>query len=83
MNRLDFIRADIEVSETFSNGRFGAASNRSSRRVIPMSSALRGAFERRSRPLCGCRDLVFCTTKGTPLNPKNLDNRVRALDARA
>jgi len=79
-NRLDFIRGNIEVSETFSNGRFGTPKTRSSRRVIPMSSALRGAFERHR---AGCmrtmpQDLVFCTTKGTPLSPKNLYNRVLA-----
>jgi integrase len=44
-NRLDFLRGHIEVSETYSDGKFGTPKTRSSRRVIPMSSALRGAFE--------------------------------------
>jgi len=79
-NRLDFLRRNIEVSETFSNGEFGTPKTRSSRRVIPMSSVLHGAFETHR---AGCRrtmpqDLVFCTTKGTPLSPKNLYNRVLA-----
>jgi integrase len=79
-NRPDFLRGHIEVSETYSNGKFGTPKTRSSRRVIPMSSALRGAFEThradciRTMP----QDLVFCTAKGTPLSPKNLYNRVLA-----
>ena len=79
-SRLDFNRSNIEVSETFSDGKFGTPKTRSSRRVIPMSFALRAAFEAHR---AGCmrtmpQDLVFCTIKGTPLNPKNLYNRVLA-----
>ena len=79
-SRLDFMRGNIEVSETYSDGKFGTPKTRSSRRVIPMSSALRGAFEIHR---AGCmrtmpQDLVFCTTKGTPLSPKNLYNRALA-----
>jgi integrase len=79
-DRLDFLRGNIEVSETYSDGRFGTPKTQSSRRVIPMSSALLGALKthrsgcKRSMP----QDLVFCTTKGTPLSPKNLYNRVLA-----
>ena len=79
-NRLDFLRGNIEVSETYSDGMFGTPKTRSSRRVIPMSSALREVIEshrahcERTTP----QDLVFCTTKGTPLSPKNLYNRVLA-----
>jgi integrase len=79
-SRLDFLRANIEVSETYSDGQFGTPKTRSSRRVIPMSSALREAIEShrdkcvRTTP----QDLVFCTSKGTPLSPKNLYNRVLA-----
>jgi len=42
-DRLDFLRGNIEVSETYSDGRFGTPKTQSSRRVIPMSSALLGA----------------------------------------
>jgi len=64
----------------YSDGKFGTPKTRSSRRVIPMSSALRGAFETHRS---GCirtmpQDLVFCTIRGTPLSPKNLYNRVLA-----
>jgi len=78
--RLDFLRGTIEVAETFSNGRFGTPKTRSSRRVVPMSSSFQDALAthklgcERTRP----EDLVFCTTKGTPLSPKNLYNRVLA-----
>jgi len=78
--RLDFLRGTIEVAETFSNGQFGTPKTRSSRRVVPMSTLLREALETHKlgcgRP--GPEELVFCTTKGTPLSPKNLYNRVLA-----
>jgi integrase len=79
-NRVDFLRGNIEVSETYSDGRFGSPKTRSSRRVIPMSSALckvLGSY----RVACIHKepdDLVFCTSKGTPLSPKNLYNRALA-----
>jgi integrase len=79
-NRVDFLRGDIEVSQTYSDGQFGSPKTRSSRRVIPMSSALRKALESH-RVACTHReakDLVFCTSKGTPLSPKNLYNRALA-----
>jgi integrase len=78
--RLDYVRGTIEVAETFSDGCFGTPKTRSSRRIIPMSFAVREAIEThgaanlRTAP----NDLVFSTSKGTPLNPKNLYNRVLA-----
>jgi integrase len=79
-SRLDFLRGSIEVSETYSDGRFGTPKTRSSERVIPMSSALRQVLESH-QTACTYRepeDLVFCTNKGTPLSPKNLYNRALA-----
>lgn len=79
-DRLDFVNGTIEVSETYSDGLFGTPKTRSSRRVIPMSFALCEALKVhrasciRSEP----RDLVYSTTKGTPLSPKNLYNRALA-----
>jgi len=78
--RVDFLGGTIEVAETFSNGQFGTPKTRSSRRVIPMSTSLKDALAAHK---LGCErtapeDLVFCTTKGTPLSPKNLYNRVLA-----
>jgi integrase len=78
--RLNFLRGNIEVSETFSNGQFGTPKTRSSRRVIPMSSILREALElhRRGSAHTAPEDPLFCTNKGTPLSPKNLYNRALA-----
>ena len=78
--RLNFQHGTIEVSETYSDGQFGTPKTRSSRRAIPMSLALQEAFKLYRVP-CGRsapQDLVFCTTKGTPLSPKNLRNRALA-----
>ncbi len=79
-NRVDFLRGSLEIAETYSDGQFGTPKTRSSRRVIPMSSALSKALELR-RARCIHKepgDLVFCTSKGTPLSPKNLYNRALA-----
>lgn len=78
--RLDFLRATIEVAETFSDGQFGTPKTRSSRRVIPISAALQEALQAHK---LNCEwtkpdEPVFATPKGTPLSPKNLYNRVLA-----
>jgi integrase len=75
--RLDFVRNSVAVSETYSDGKFGSAKTRSSRRVIPMSQTLCDALKTH-RAYCiysGPQDLVYSTTKGTPPSPKNLYNR--------
>jgi integrase len=78
--RLDFLRATIEVAETFSDGQFGTPKTKSSRRVIPMSAALHEALTMHRPNTNWTRpdDPVFSTQKGTPLSPKNLYNRVLA-----
>lgn len=79
-NRLNFSNGTIEVSETYSDGQFGTPKTRSSRRVIPMSFALCEALKthRASCTRSAPQDLVYSTTKGTPLSPKNLYNRALA-----
>ncbi len=79
-NRLDFLKGTIEVSQTYSDGQFGTPKTRSSRRVIPMSFALCEALKvhRASCIRSSPQDLVYATTKGTPLSPKNLYNRALA-----
>jgi integrase len=75
--RVDFLRGTVAVEETYS-GRFGPPKTRSSRRTIPMSSGLRQVLEIQ-RGQCGgieAAELVFSTSKGTPLSQKNLRNRV-------
>lgn len=75
--RIDLLGATLEVAENYSSGQFGPPKTKSSRRVIPISSALRRVLEAqraRRAPETG-EDLVFRTVKGTPLNDKNLYNR--------
>ena len=75
--RIDLLGATLEVAENYSSGEFGSPKTKSSRRVIPISSALAGVLESqraRVNPTTP-EDLVFQTAKGTPLNDKNLYNR--------
>lgn len=75
--RIDLLGATLEVAENYSSGEFGPPKTKSSRRVIPISSALRHVLEgQRARMAPETPDdLVFRTVKGTPLNDKNLYNR--------
>src|SRR6266404_363762 len=78
--RVNLLRGTLEVAESYSDGEFGSPKTRSSNRVIPISEFLRGLLEshRRSFKSIGPNDLVFGTPAGTPLNQKNLYNRVLA-----
>jgi integrase len=78
--RVDLLRGTIEVAETYSDGHFGSPKTRSSCRVIPISELLSNALalHHSGSILTGAGDLVFATAKGTPLNSKNLYNRVLA-----
>jgi integrase len=64
----------IRVRETVHEGRFGSPKTRSSRREVPMSESVRRIL----RPLVGVgeADLIFRSRNGSPINPKNLSNRV-------
>lgn len=75
--RIDLLGATLEVAENYSSGEFGAPKTKSSRRVIPISSALTRVFESHRAPMnpSSLEELVFQTAKRTPLNPKNLYNR--------
>ena len=67
----------LEVAENYSSGEFVSPKTKSSRRVIPISSALRRVLENhrtRMNP-ASPEELVFQTPTGTPLNDKNLYNR--------
>jgi integrase len=75
--RIDLLGGTLTVAENYSSGEFGSPKTKSSRRVIPISSALAGVLESqraRANPATP-EDLVFQTAKGTPLNDKNLYNR--------
>jgi integrase len=43
--RIDLLGATLEVAKNYSSGEFGSPKTRSSRRVIPVSSALRSVLE--------------------------------------
>jgi integrase len=75
--RIDLLRGTIEVAENYSCGEFVTPKTKSSRRMIPMSSALADVLEkhRGEGGQCPPEALVFRTSKGTPLNAKNLYNR--------
>jgi integrase len=75
--RIDQLAGTLEVAENYSSGEFGPPKTKSSRRVIPISSALSGVLEslRAGANSATPDDLVFQTAKGTPLNSKNLYNR--------
>jgi integrase len=75
--RIDLLGATLEVAENYSSGEFGPPKTKSSRRVIPISSALRRVLEAQRARMAPetPNDLVFRTVKGTPLNDKNLYNR--------
>jgi integrase len=75
--RVDLLRGMIDVAETYSAGEFGSPKTKSSRRVIPISSALRVILENHRATAHGPRpeDLVFQTPTGTPLDAHNLYNR--------
>jgi integrase len=75
--RINLLGATLEVAESYSSGEFGPPKTKSSRRVIPISSALRRVLEgQRARMAPETpEDLVFRTIRGTPLSDKNLYNR--------
>lgn len=74
--RINLLQNIISVEESYS-GRFGPPKTKSSRRMVPISAALRSillAQHNRCKDT-GEQDLVFATCKGTPLSDKNLRNR--------
>src|SRR5271155_13152 len=75
--RVDLLRGTIGVAETYSAGEFGSPKTKSSRRVIPISSALARLLENHRVGMnpASPEELVFHTPKGTPLSDKNLYNR--------
>ena len=76
--RVDFLASVIQVRETVYEGTFGTPKTRSSKRDVPLSQSVRDALlahrvrSARTEPDA----LVFATRKQTPLNPRNLLNRV-------
>lgn len=77
--RVDFFREMIQVKETYSeDAGFGTPKTRSSIRDVPMSEPVRAVLLAH-RHHCFDPDaaaLVFASSVGTPVGPKNLANRV-------
>jgi|tagenome__1003787_1003787.scaffolds.fasta_scaffold20986559_7 integrase len=75
--RIDLLRGTIEVAENYSCGEFVTPKTKSSRWVLPISSTLVDVLKkyRANGGECSPEALVFRTSKGTPLNAKNLYNR--------
>jgi integrase len=75
--RIDLLHFTLEVAENYSSGEFGSPKTKSSRRVIPISSALARLLENHRVGMnpASPEELVFHTPKGTPLSDKNLYNR--------
>lgn len=74
---IDFKHDVIHVRETVYEGRFGSPKTKSSRRDVPMSQPVRDALvAQRSDTETAMEDLVFASRNGTPINPKNLLQRV-------
>jgi integrase len=75
--RIDLLGGTLEIAESYSKGEFGPPKTKSSRRVIPISTALLRVLEAQRARLAPETpdDLVFRTVKGTPLSDKNLYNR--------
>lgn len=74
--RVDLLNNTVAVEESYS-GRFGPPKTQTSRRMIPISAALRAVLmgQQKQGKNMEADDLVFATSKGTPLSPKNLRNR--------
>jgi len=75
--RIDFERETLRVEETCYKGHFGAPKSKTSNREIPAPSVvIEELISHRSRLRnSSVADLVFATSKGTPLSADNLRKR--------
>ncbi|WP_297496485.1 site-specific integrase [Ferrovum sp.] len=73
---VDFERRLILVRETIVDGEEEYTKNDSSQRDIQMSQAVYDALKTREKVSKGIGEYVFCTRNGTPLDNKNVTNRV-------
>jgi integrase len=77
--RVDLLRGTLQVKQTYSEEHgFGSPKTRSSTREVAMSEPLRAALlahrARSSNVAAG--SLVFTSSAGTPIGPKNLAHRI-------
>ncbi len=73
---VDFERRLILVRETIVGGEEEYTKNDSSQRDIQMSQAVYDALKTQEKVAKGIGEYVFCTRNGTPLDNKNVTNRV-------
>lgn len=73
--RVDFDKGQILVRETFNQGRTEYTKNDGSQREVAMSSVVAEALRRQQRAT-GRNEYVFHTRSGSPLDTKNLTQRV-------
>lgn len=74
--RVDFDDGSILVAESNYEGHFSAPKTRASRRKVFVDGVVLEALVRLRPSNTQPDDLVFCTERGTPLNPNNVRCRV-------
>lgn len=73
---VDFDKAEIQVRETFSNGKTEYTKNDHSQRDIAMSGPVIQALKDQQTRTQGKSEYVFCTRAGTPYFHQNVTRRV-------
>jgi integrase len=73
---IDWIEGSILVSESSYEGHVAAPKTKASRRLVFIDKAVLESLRNIRPVMYQPDDLVFCTDRGTPLNPNNVLNRV-------
>jgi integrase len=73
---IDWTERSILVSEASYEGHIAAPKTRASRRLVFVDETVLESLKRLRPAQCQPEDLVFCTVRGTSLNPNNVLNRV-------
>lgn len=73
---IDWSERSILVSEASYEGHTAAPKTKASRRLVFVDEAVLESLRSLRPAMCRPEDLVFCTDRGTPLNPNNVLNRV-------
>lgn len=75
---VDFNERSITVAECSYEGHAAPPKTRASRRKVFVDETVMDSLSRLRPPHSQPDDLVFCTERGTPMNPNNVRNRVLA-----
>ena len=73
---IDWTERSLLVSEASYEGHTAAPKTRASRRLVFIDEVVLETLRKLRPAMCQPEDLVFCTDRGTPLNPNNVLNRV-------